>query len=63
MVGMARMLCGRAREWPPRGGGEGGEYSLIAILAVRRGLFTVCYMMLYVACTILCSPPCTRTYS
>ena len=32
LPGLGRRVCGRAREWPPRGGGEGGEYSLIAIL-------------------------------
>ena len=36
MLGVGLMVCGRAKCWPPRGGGggEGGEYSLIAILTL-----------------------------
>ena len=36
MVGVGRRVWGRAKEWPPTGGGEGGEYSLIAMLTFRQ---------------------------
>ena len=38
MVGVGLNVCGRAREWPPTGGGggEGGEYSLIAMVTHQQ---------------------------
>lgn len=41
MVGVGLNVCGRARvEWPPTGGGggEGGEYSLIAMVTHQTNL-------------------------
>ena len=35
MAGVGRSVWGRAREWPPTGGGEGGEYSLIAMVTTK----------------------------
>ena len=47
MVGVGRRVWGRAKEWPPTGGGEGGEYSLIAMLTFRQTRLDGAGMMVF----------------